>query len=96
MVAPFDLFSYFGTQKISLYNRLEDQEQSLVMNHEQLSEKWHQGVQETRNWCNETQAKLENMNNDGDTCDYDELSERKQQLQVFYQKHNESTKYCSN
>ena len=87
---------FLNLRKVCLYNRLEDEEQSLVKDHEGLSEKWHQGVQEARNWCEETRAKLENMNKDGDASDYDELSERKQQLQVLNQECNDSTTYCTN
>ncbi len=56
---------------------------NLAKNHDELSEKWHQGVQETREWCKETEAKLENMEKNEDAAsNYDELSERKKELQV--------------
>lgn len=55
---------------------------SLSEKHVELSEKWHKDVQETRDWCKETQAKLENMEKSGDASNYDELSERKKELQV--------------
>ena len=54
----------------------------LSRKHDERSEKWHQDVQETRDWCNETQAQLERMENNGDASNYDELSKRKKELQV--------------
>ena len=75
------LFIIYLFKKFKLY-RLEDQELSLTSTHDELSEKWHEDVQEIRDWCKETETKLQNMDKDGDASNYDKLSERRKELQV--------------
>lgn len=63
-------------------HRLEDQEVSLSQKHGELSERWQQSVQEIRIWCDDTQRKLDSMETSGSASSYDELCERKKELQV--------------
>ena len=70
-------FAYFF-----FFNRLEDQETSLVQQYSKLSEKWHEGMKETRDWCQDAQAKLESLEISADTSNYEELCEHQKDLQV--------------
>ncbi|XP_028414134.1 dystrophin-like isoform X2 [Dendronephthya gigantea] len=72
-----------NTNLDSLTSKLEDRELSLAKEHDELAKKWHQDLQETKAWCKETRGKLDDIERVRDGEDYDELSERRKELQIM-------------